>query len=311
MTKIDISCPSCKSEGSSFVEHSGVYNIYRCQVCTLEFCNPMKAMSAKEYEAAEGYDRLRLLGEQSQESVLWWGHRHFLNNAHKFVSKIPSPKLLDIGCGTGAFVDFASKKGYEAYGVDFDQASVNVAWRTPQLKDRVFHGDTKDIRKCVGSVKYEIVAFFEVLEHVDDVHFFISQVSELLAPNGVIAVYVPLADRWSLKLCEREPADYPPNHLTRWTVKALKVLMKDSGFDIVKVYESPVSFGLYGLILKAFGKKSAGINSAASTAAAPPMADKTKKFFEFAVGVKQLLLTPILSAIGLKGDRVLLVARKR
>jgi len=243
--------------------------------------------------------------------VLWWGHKQFLSDAHKFLPKKSFAKLLDIGCGTGAFVDFASKKGYDAYGVDFDEASVKVAWETPQLKERVFYGDTKDIRKCVGTSKFEIVTFFEVLEHVDDIHFFIGQVCDLLAPNGFIAVYVPLANRWSLKLQEREPADYPPNHLTRWTEKALKVLMKKTGFDIVKIYESPVSFGLYRLVSRVLNKKTSAAHPA--TVTAPVSADfgAVSIFFDFAVRVKQILLMPILSAMGFKGDRVLLIARKR
>ena len=312
MPQLGITCPSCKGHKLDFVEHFAAYSIYRCQSCTLEFCNPMKAMSAREYETAEGYDKLRLLGESNQDSVLWWGHRQFLSSAHIFLGKNPSPRLFDIGCGTGAFVNFAIKKGYDAYGVDFDRASVDVALRTTPLKERIFHCDTKDIQKAVGSIgKFDVVTFFEVLEHVDDIHSFMDQVRSLLTANGLIALYVPLANRWSLSYQEREPADYPPNHLTRWTEKALRILMKESGFDVIKVYESPVSFGLYGLVSRTFGKRtSVADTTVAAVAPGLSATGAVSKFFNFAVKVKQIFFMPILSAIGLKGDRVLLIAKK-
>ena len=310
MFQSNILCPACKSPKISFIECSGIYTIYRCQACTIEFCEPMKSMSAQEYEKSEGYNKLRQLGSDSQESVLWWGHKQFFKDVTKLLSNVHAVKLLDIGCGTGAFVDSAIKKGYDAYGVDFDHASIQVAWKTERLKERVFNEDIQKILKRFGRSSLGIITFFEVLEHVEDIQLFMSQIRELLAPNGIIALCVPQADRWSLKFQEREPADYPPNHLTRWTGKALKMFIKATGFDILKFRESPISFGFYRFFSKNFNKKAPVANSVA--VAAPTFTENSvvNNFFNFAMRAKQTMLAPIFSALGLRGDRILLIAGK-
>ena len=306
----NISCPACKNRKISFIERSGTYSIYKCQSCTLEFSHPMKGMSAHEYAASEGYDRLRMLGTNSQESVLWWGHKQFFKDVPKLPAHDHAVKLLDIGCGTGAFVDLALKKGYDSYGIDFDQVSVQVAWRTEKLRGRVFHTDKQETLECFDPLSFGIITFFEVLEHVEDPPLFLSQVQELLAPNGFIALCVPQADRWSLKYHEREAADYPPHHLTRWTGKALKIFIEEAGFDILKFRESPISFGFYWLISNNLEKKTAA--SGRVNVGRRDFVDSriVNLLFNFAVKAKQNMLTPFFSIMGLRGDRILVIARK-
>lgn len=301
-------CASCGGAESILVETYNGYKIYRCSSCGLEFCNPMKSMSAAEYSADAAYNHFRALGENSQRSVLWWGHKQFVKTAIKKLSLKSHAKILDIGCGTGAFVDFALKHGYDSYGVDFDGNSVRIAHKSSELRDRVFLANATSIRDLFSGSKFDVVTFFEVLEHVEDLHAFLSLVSDLLASEGVIALYVPLADRWSLRFNPREPADYPPNHLTRWTVKALTVLMRNSGFKVVRVQESPVSFGVY----RAVSAISSDVEGKALETVNPPVASRAiNRLFNFAVDVKQVLLTPLLSFVGVRGDRVLLIAKKQ
>jgi SAM-dependent methyltransferase len=306
-----ISCPACKERDVSFIERSGAYSIYVCRSCTMEFCDPMRGMSAHEYGSSEGYDRLRSLGSDNQESVLWWGHKQFFKDAPIFPKRGRVVKLLDVGCGTGAFVDFALKKGYDSYGIDFDEASLRVAAGSERLKDRIAHADTRDILKRFGCASIDVVTFFEVLEHVEDPRLFIGRIRELLSPDGCIAVCVPQADRRSLKYQERERADYPPNHLTRWTGKALKLFIANEGFDILAFRESPVSFGLYRRVFRGWDGAVADGATGAGSGRAAASAKAVTTFFDFAVRAKQALLAPLFSVMGMRGDRILLIARKR
>lgn len=311
MTKPEILCPVCSSKVNLFRERCDAYDIYSCQSCTLEFSDPMIAMSAKEYELAEWENDLRLLGNTNPESVLWWGHKKFIKSVGKFLTPKVPVKLIDIGCGTGAFVDLSLKNAIDAYGVDFDETSLQIARNNPALRERVFCGDTKDICKCLGSSIYDVATAFEVLEHVDNINLFMSQINALLSPNGVVALCVPVANRWSLKFQAREPGDYPPHHLTRWTEKALRVLMQESGFTVLKIYESPVSLGLYKLVSRVFNGPIVTSAPVAVTTSSSVSFRAVNKLFECAFEIKQKLFTPLFSALGIKGDRILLIARKR
>lgn len=301
-------CASCGEGNNTLLETYNGYEIYRCRKCGLEFCNPMKSMSAMEYGEDVSYNHFRALGESSQHSVLWWGHKQFIKTTLTDLSLKSNSRILDIGCGTGAFVSFALKHGYDACGVDFDRNSVGIAHKTGELRDRVFLAGTSNVRDLFSGRKFDVVTFFEVLEHVEDLDAFLALVSDLLAPDGLIALYVPLADRWSLRFNPREPADYPPNHLTRWTIRALRILMRNNGFKVVQVQESPVSFGLYRAIAS-ISNNGTEVKSS-ETVAPPKVSPVVSRLFDFAVGVKQVLFTPLLSFFGVRGDRVLLIATK-
>lgn len=303
-------CPSCNAEELSHVEQHARYEMCRCQSCSLEFAWPMRAMSAVEYATDVDYDVFRALGESSPETVLWWGHREFIRRFHGAQSDGQHKKLLDIGCGTGAFVSYSLSHGYDAYGLDFDTASLSVAWKNPELKKRVFHGNAQAMKSSLPDFKFDVVTLFEVLEHVDDIHSFMRQIQELLSPGGIIVIYVPLGNRWSLRFNKREPADYPPNHLTRWTVKSLRVLLGRFGFSVLKEVESPVSLGLYRFIS---GLASQSGSVAGASPKGTPLSNgrnsRLDAVFNYAVIAKQFILSPILSFCGVAGDRILVVAK--
>lgn len=60
--------------------------------------------------------------------------------------------------------------------------------------------------------RFDIISFFEVLEHLDNPVRFIEHIRGLLKPGGHIIPSVPNRNSFLDTLAE---SDYPPNHLTR------------------------------------------------------------------------------------------------
>ena len=84
--------------------------------------------------------------------------------------------------------------------------------------------------------KFDVVTFFEVLEHQTEPGEFLRSVRSCLKPQGTIALSVPNRERW---LTGPDVLDYPPNHFLRWNAAALKKFLAAQGFEVLSVHEQP------------------------------------------------------------------------
>jgi SAM-dependent methyltransferase len=85
--------------------------------------------------------------------------------------------------------------------------------------------------------RFDVVTFFEVLEHQAAPSEFLKCVKSSLRPRGYIALSVPNRERW---LTGIDVLDYPPNYSLRWNVAALRNALGLHGFEILTVHEQLV-----------------------------------------------------------------------
>jgi len=95
-------------------------------------------------------------------------------------------RLLDVGCGSGNFLDAAAKCGFDASGMDISSRMAAIS-TTKGLNVR--YGTAETIRTTPSS--FDIVTFWDVLEHVPDPQTFLSTVGRMLAHRGIVAFSVP------------------------------------------------------------------------------------------------------------------------
>ncbi len=219
-------CPACEStRGHRFVESHGSYKVFRCAGCTVEFAWPMDSTLDKGSIARVYESRTEFVGQ-----YIGWFHREFLKH-------MPSPPgaLLDVGCGTGDFVELASRNGYKATGIDPDQTAIESG--------KAFHGDVPLFCTTAADFfrrndsRHDVITFFEVLEHLENPQGFLQEVRRHLVYRGHIALSVPNNDSPMIRLYRKATRviDYPPHHLTRWSKKALRRLLEAGGFEIVQM----------------------------------------------------------------------------
>jgi len=98
---------------------------------------------------------------------------------------IGSNKVLDIGCGTGFFVDWYLSKGAEVTGIDITKTSIE---RLKKKYNATFY--TQDITQESALFEarvYDIINMWDVIYHiVDESHFLqaINNISEMIKPGG-------------------------------------------------------------------------------------------------------------------------------
>ena len=92
---------------------------------------------------------------------------------------------------------------------------------------------------------FDMITFFEVLEHQDNPKKFLKNVKEILKPSGIIVGSVPNRDSYfhrELNQILSKYADYPPHHFLRFSPKALFNTLQISGFREVQVFQTNFPF---------------------------------------------------------------------
>jgi len=97
-------------------------------------------------------------------------------------------KILDIGCGGGLLSEPLSRLGATVTGIDASDRNIKVA--KMHLKksklDVDYYCSSPD--KFVAKEKFDVVLNMEIVEHVDNVDFFLLKSSELLKQNGLMFI---------------------------------------------------------------------------------------------------------------------------
>jgi SAM-dependent methyltransferase len=217
------SCPACEqmAEKAPFETLNGA-SLYACASCDLHFWHPVSMPDTAWYETAyQGRDQTAMPLEP--------GHRFFLSDP-----KAPkSGRLLDLGCGVGNFLAAARDAGFDVAGIELNQNAVRFAREHYGLRD-VSAMLPEEFLAAHPREKFGVVTFFEVLEHQEDPQAFLSIAKECLEGQGFLALSVPNRSRWQMGI---ETLDYPPNHLTRWSPRALRIFLERNGFDVLTMRE--------------------------------------------------------------------------
>jgi len=265
-----INCPVCgkeveaKAYRETYVSdwNKKEYKLYHCPSCDLQWWEPLKVEPEfYEEEGEEGY------------AVFHLGISETLGENHKMFFKhfpLKSGRLLDVGCGDGRFLKKAKEVGFEVWGIDFDRKSVEVCRKKRGLENvyAMSLEEFSEFAKKKG-LKFDVITFFEVLEHQDRPREFLEKVKELLKPGGWIAGSVPNREG-IFKLLERKHTkiDYPPHHFLWFNKKSLLNLLSLAGFHSevngvkyglksLPAYLEGIILGDISLKLKKFLKKSA------------------------------------------------------
>lgn len=92
-----------------------------------------------------------------------------------------SPKVLDVGCGEGGFLDKFKNAGYITYGVEFGREAAQIATK----KHICWEGELPKLRI---DEKFDLVVFRGVLQYLPDVKKYLEKAIELLNDNGLIFI---------------------------------------------------------------------------------------------------------------------------
>jgi 2-polyprenyl-3-methyl-5-hydroxy-6-metoxy-1,4-benzoquinol methylase len=138
-------------------------------------------------------------------------------------------RLFDFGCGAGGFLVAARDHGFEVAGLEVNRDLARHVETVHSIP--VFAGLIDDPEFRLGP--FDVIASFQVFEHLIDPKHTLDQLLGHLAPRGLVLVEVPnlgaSRERW------RRGSTMDDSHLFYFNARSLSRLMTEAGLEIVRI----------------------------------------------------------------------------
>ena len=108
-----------------------------------------------------------------------------LKNQKKPLQKV---SILDVGCGGGLLSEPMKKLGAEVVGIDASEKNIQVAKLHAKKNNLDINYFCTSPENFTKKMKFDVVLNMEIVEHVEDVDFFLKSSAKLLKRGGIMFV---------------------------------------------------------------------------------------------------------------------------
>lgn len=247
-------CPLCGSVKiksqfacNDYLVSNDAFEIYSCMECEFLFTNnfPSANSIGKYYDASE-YISHSDTKKGFTSKIYHAVRKHMIKEKMKFVCKQSGKqtgKILDVGCGTGYFLDCAKRKGWEAVGIEKNEAARNLA-------EKQFGLYVKREKHIYNFPKayFDAITLWHVLEHIEDLGEMLTKIHNLLSPDGIAVIAVPNCSSYDARHYKARWAGYDvPRHLWHFTPQTMELWVKKFNFQIT--HKKPLFFDAFYISL--------------------------------------------------------------
>jgi 2-polyprenyl-3-methyl-5-hydroxy-6-metoxy-1,4-benzoquinol methylase len=231
-------CPVCNGqqfelflECIDFTVTNEHFTIYNCKNCGFKFTNPRpSAVEIGKYYESEDYVSHSNTNEGLVNKLYHFVKKRAIQQKIKLVESLEpiSKEILDIGCGTGAFLQSIEDSGWTSKGIEPSEKARNYC---------LAHGlnvSEEDFLKQTNET-YSIITMWHVLEHVHDLNTRLKEIQKLLKPGGFAIIAVPNYKSADARKYGRLWAAYDvPRHLYHFSEDTIKSLFLKHRLSFVK-----------------------------------------------------------------------------
>lgn len=185
------------------------------------------------------------------EELAWVRSTYFADRLfylRSFIGTAKKKTILDVGCGTGEFLQFMKKHTWSVHGIEPSYE----AWISAHKKEKnIFNISLEDFdadKRYTNA--FDAVALFNVLEHIPHPDKVIAIAKRLLKKRGVLMIQVPndfnvLQDMANTLVQKKNWWVTIPDHINYFNFGTLTRLLSQSGFRIrLKTTDFPMEMFL-------------------------------------------------------------------
>lgn len=245
-----IACPICEMPDFRAVQACNDYTVSRetftiseCTGCGFWFTNPRpgKEEIGRYYESEEYISH-----SGKTKGFVGWAYRQVreftLKRKTSLVQKLVperGSRILDIGCGTGEFLNACKARGYAVFGVEPSDRA-----RDFSIKEYGLDVKEEDSIRGLSPQCFSLITMWHVLEHVHQLKERVGEIRRLLKADGVCLVAVPNRLSWDAIKYGSDWAAYDlPRHLYHFRRKDIERLFGGEGFVLEETL--PMVFDSY------------------------------------------------------------------
>ena len=234
-------CPVCHAANSTIFmrvpdrfrpEPGTAYTLVRCVKCSLVYLNPrpVEESSGVFYESSEYTPFVSTGKQRSIMDRVYVAIREMNNRWKRRQIEALQPergRLLDVGCGTGEFLQAMHAAGWQVRGVERDAKA--AAYAVEQLQLDVVCGSLDTVPLAPAS--FDVVTMWHVLEHLYQPHKALMQVRDVLRPGGLLVIAVPNLLSLDARYYRQNWVAFDaPRHVQHFSPKSLRSLCEMHSF---------------------------------------------------------------------------------
>lgn len=232
-------CPICGSpdikpalRAKDYTVSGEIFEIWHCGQCTGRFTQNVPAAAAiGPYYQSQEY----ISHSETKEGLI----NRLYHNVRKITMRsklnwvrgaaaVKQGEILDIGCGTGAFLHHMQLQGWQVTGLEPDEHARHNAKTlyniTPAPITELF---------SLPAAQYDAITMWHVLEHVHDLHAYLAHIPSLLKPGGALLIAVPNYTSSDASFYKEHWAAYDvPRHLYHFSPASMEILLEQHGIAI-------------------------------------------------------------------------------
>jgi 2-polyprenyl-3-methyl-5-hydroxy-6-metoxy-1,4-benzoquinol methylase len=235
-------CPVCSSTdikhqltAKDYTVSRKQFAVWHCNACTARFTQDVPAPDAiGAYYASENYISHSDTKRGIINSLYHLVRKRTLGAKRRLVinqTGTVKGTILDIGCGTGAFLQTMQEADWNITGLEPD---VVARTKASELYNIQPQEPAKLFELPAGS--FNAITMWHVLEHVHELHTYIRQIAALLATNGKAFIAVPNYTSKDADIYKEYWAAYDvPRHLYHFSPQSMENLLSQQGLKLTAV----------------------------------------------------------------------------
>jgi SAM-dependent methyltransferase len=216
-----LACPACAAGGAQPSPSAFADPLLACPACGHRWvADPNRVPSADFYDHLHAKDLINLLPADARRAM----HDEWL----RLIEEWHGPgRLLDVGCGDGAFLSRAEHRGWTVAGLETSPEA--AARARASTRGTIIVAPLEQATLPDG---LDVVTFWDCLEHLADPFAALQRVAARLRPGGLLAITMPNAAGaesrlWGPRWPYLDLARY--GHLHHFTPRSLRRLLERAG----------------------------------------------------------------------------------
>lgn len=209
------------------------FQMKTCGKCGHIYTNPIpNALNINKYYVSDDYVSHHDNRKTLLDTIYYAVKQHMIKKKISIIKELlkKEGKILDIGCGTGAFLEALKFKGYKTVGVEPGDLAREKAIK----KNIEVYKDIADLEKNHPG-NFQLISLWHVLEHIEDIKKELLTYHRLLDNKAWLIIAVPLNKSYDALFYKQYWAGFDlPRHLHHFSPETLKKAATSTGFVLQK-----------------------------------------------------------------------------
>jgi len=233
---VNVNCPACNNEKFTIFCKKDGFSFFTCNDCNTVFMNPRPSQNLLHefYEVSQNYIYWKNIIFPATEKIR---RKNIFKPRAKMVADISKNAgfdggtLLEVGSGYGLFCEEIEKTGCFKRIIAIEP-TVDLSAHCKKLGFEVIQ---QPIEMLEDKNIADVIASFEVIEHLFCPNLFINKCKNLLNPKGLLILTCPNIFGFDIVQLGAKSHTINHEHLNYFNPDSIKLLLQNSGFKILEI----------------------------------------------------------------------------